>query len=68
MIRTSYDPEADAFFARFAADGVAVHETREVAPGVNVDIDAQGRVVGIEVLGVTARDADIAATLPAAAE
>jgi len=34
MMTTSYDPEADAFYARFAPDGAGIVETREVAPGV----------------------------------
>ncbi len=29
MMRTSYDPEADAFYARFAPDGVAVGGTKK---------------------------------------
>ena len=55
MIRTSYDPEADAFYARFAPDGVRIEETTEVAPGVMVDYDESGDVVGIEVLRVARR-------------
>ena len=50
MIRTSYDPEADAFAARFAPDGAVTTETREVAPGVMLDLDAAGNVIGVEVL------------------
>jgi len=57
MMRTTYDPEADAFYARFAPDSTAVAETQEVAPGVNIDLDAAGNLVGIEVLGVTPRAA-----------
>lgn len=52
MMRTSYDPEADAYYLRFAPDGVPIAETREVAPGLMLDIDAAGDVVGIEVLRV----------------
>lgn len=55
MMRTSYDPEADAFYARFAPGGVAVEGTDEVAPGVMIDFDADGDVVGIEVLDVSLR-------------
>lgn len=70
MMRTSYDPEADAFYARFAPDGVAIEGTDEVAPGVMVDFDADGDVVGIEVLNVSlrGRKAALAAEKPAAAE
>ena len=55
MMRTSFDPGADAFYARFAPEGRAIGETREVAPGVMLDLDAAGHLVGIEVLGVKAR-------------
>lgn len=54
-MRTSYDPEADAFYARFAAEGVAIAETREVAPGVMLDLDEAGELVGVEVLSVRHR-------------
>ena len=69
-MRTSHDPEADAFYARFAPEGVAVEGTDEVAPGVMIDFDADGDVVGIEVLNVSlrGRKAAPAADKPAAAE
>ena len=51
----TYDPKADAFYARFAPDGVEIAETREVAPGVTIDLDAAGQLVGVEVLSVVAR-------------
>jgi hypothetical protein len=38
MIKTSYDPEADAFAARFAPAGAATAETREVVPGVMLEV------------------------------
>jgi uncharacterized protein YuzE len=55
MIRTSYDPQADAFYARFAREGVEIAETREVAPGVMIDVDANGDLVGVEVVSVSLR-------------
>lgn len=55
MMRTTYDPEADAFYAQFAPDGTAIAGTKEVAPGVMIDIDAAGQLVGVEVLSVTMR-------------
>jgi uncharacterized protein YuzE len=57
MMKTSYDPDADAFYARFAPDVVAISETREVAPGVMIDVDANGDLVGVEVLSVRVRGA-----------
>lgn len=53
MMWTSYDPEADAFYGRFAPDGVAVEGTEEAAPGVMIGFDADGDVVAIEVLNVS---------------
>jgi uncharacterized protein YuzE len=57
MMRTSYDPKADAFYARFAPEDAEIAETREVAPGVALDLDANGNLVGVEVLSVTLRTA-----------
>lgn len=65
MMRTSYDPEADAFYARFAPEGVKVERTQEVAPNVMIDFDTDGDVVGIEVLGVRARGRKAARALVA---
>ena len=55
MMKTSYDPEADAFAAWFAPEGVKSDRTDEVAPGVFVDFDATGRAIGLEVLSVRSR-------------
>ena len=55
MIRTSYDPEADAMFVWFGPEGVKSVETQEVAPGIMLDLDSEGRVIGIEVLDVSER-------------
>jgi len=55
MMRTSYDPEADALFVWFAPHGTKSAGTEEVAPGVMLDFDAGGTVIGIEVLDVRAR-------------
>jgi uncharacterized protein YuzE len=54
-IRTGYDPEADALFVRFAADGLVSVRTDEVAPGVMLDFDAAGNAISLKVLGVRAR-------------
>jgi uncharacterized protein YuzE len=58
MISTSYDPEADAMYVRLAPKGTAIAETREVRPGVMLDLDAEDRLVGIEILGAKARSAE----------
>jgi uncharacterized protein YuzE len=54
MIRTSYDPETDAFSVRFGPEGACANSD-EVAPGIVLDFDVQGTVVGIEVLDVKLR-------------
>lgn len=60
-MRTTYDPEAGAFYVRFAPGGVAIEGTEEAAPGVMIDFDADGDVVGIEVLSVSLRGREAAA-------
>jgi uncharacterized protein YuzE len=50
MIRTSYDPEADAMFVWFGPEGVKSTGTEEVSPGIMLNFDGEGRVIGIEVL------------------
>ncbi len=48
----SYDPEADAIAVRFAPEGARYAESEEVAPGVVLDYDTEGRVIGVELLFV----------------
>jgi uncharacterized protein YuzE len=55
MMRTTYDPEADAMFVWFGPEGTKSVGTEEVAPGIMLDFDSDGRVIGIEVLGVNER-------------
>jgi uncharacterized protein YuzE len=50
-MRMTYDPEADALMFRLSE--AAVETSEEVAPNVVLDFDAEGRVVGIEVLFVS---------------
>jgi uncharacterized protein YuzE len=65
MIKTHYDPEADAFAAWFGPGGTKAVDSQEVAPGVVLDFDESGTVIGVEVLDVRAR---IAGRYPAKAE
>ena len=55
MISTTYDAEADALYVRIAAKEAAITETREIEPGVILDMDHAGRFIGIEILDVRAR-------------
>jgi uncharacterized protein YuzE len=47
------DEEADAAYVRLSDQPIA--RTREVADGIIVDISADDRIAGIEVLGVRSR-------------
>jgi uncharacterized protein YuzE len=47
-----YDPEANAAYIRFSPE--RVEESDEVAPGIVLDYDAEGRIVGLEVLDARA--------------
>ncbi len=64
MMKTSYDPEADAMFIWLAPEAAKVAETAEVAPGIILDYDEAGTVIGIEVLDIRSR---LAEELPIAA-
>jgi uncharacterized protein YuzE len=49
MFKTTYHPEAAVFAVYFGQKGAYV-ESEEVAPGVTLDFDADGQVIGVEVL------------------
>ena len=48
-MRITYDPEADALYIAFRKDP-SVAETHQVNDDISVDLDEQGRIVGLEVL------------------
>jgi uncharacterized protein YuzE len=48
MTDITYDPDADAAYVTLSSK--AVRDSAEVSPGVVLDYDDQGRVVGIELL------------------
>ena len=48
-----YDPEADAAYV--AVSGEPVARTEEVGAGIQIDLDSQGDLVGVEVLSVRER-------------
>ena len=64
-MKTSYDPEADALYVRFS--NVSIVESEEVADGVVLDFDAEGRIVAIEMLEASKHIA-AGAIFPTAAE
>ena len=55
MIRTSYDAEADVFSASFGPADAQSDGSQEVAPGVFVEFDRDGKPIGIEVISVQRR-------------
>jgi len=52
-MRLKVDRESDALY--FRLDESAVVESEEVQPGVILDFNAQGKVVGIEILDLSTR-------------
>ena len=52
-MKVSYDPEVDVLRIRFNAS--AVFESDEDKPGVILDYDAEGHVVGMEILDASKR-------------
>ncbi len=48
-----YDPEANAAYLTLSK--ATIVESEEVSPGVVLDFDDQGRVVGVEFIGATER-------------
>lgn len=52
-MRVYVDPEADALYIRLTE--TSIDSTEEVRPGVILDFDANGQVVGIEMLHISTR-------------
>ena len=52
-MKVEYDPKADAMYIRLIVG--TVFDSDEVRPGVVFDFDAEGRVLGIEMLDVSLR-------------
>lgn len=53
-MRLDYDPEVDALYLRLSESPVL--DSEEVRPGIILDFDEQGRVVGVEVLDASKRE------------
>ena len=52
-MRLKIDKESDALY--FRLDEKNIVESEQVRPGVILDFDGEGRVVGVEFLGISAR-------------
>lgn len=64
--KATYDREADVIGIYFRETGAEYRDSQEVAPGLTLDFDTQGRVIGVEILGVrqflaTGRIGDVSA-------
>lgn len=55
-MKIEYDPKADAMYIRMALGQVV--DSDEVRPGVVLDFDTHGNVLGIEMLDVSKRTND----------
>jgi len=47
-MKVTYDTEADSVFVRFSRQEIA--ESEEIRPGLILDFDIEGRIVGLEML------------------
>lgn len=54
MTLTTYDRLADALYVSLGASH-QVARTCVLSPGVHLDLDATGRIIGLEVIGVAGR-------------
>jgi uncharacterized protein YuzE len=52
-MKLEFDPEADAAYLELTDS--TVEQSREIQPGIIVDYDAEGQIVGIEILSVSKR-------------
>ena len=52
-MRVRFDEQADALYVRLGDSNVV--ESEELRPGLIVDLDERGEVVGLEILGVAQR-------------
>ena len=53
VMRFDYDPEVDALYLQLAES--RMFESEEVQPGIILDFDENGQVVGVEVLNASKR-------------
>lgn len=52
-MKLEFDPQADALYLELME--AEVEESKDIQPGVILDYDAEGRIVGIEALSVSKR-------------
>jgi uncharacterized protein YuzE len=49
----SYDKDADCLYIQFQQG--KVHKTKKIEEGILVDLDEEGKIYGIEIVGVSER-------------
>lgn len=52
-MKIEYDREVDALYIRIQEKTVA--KTQEIEDGINIDLDEEGRLIGIEIIGAKER-------------
>ena len=52
-MKIEYDPEADALYIQIRE--VHPHDNIDIEDGVTVDVDAEGHIVGVEILDASKR-------------
>ncbi|MBI5750455.1 MAG: DUF2283 domain-containing protein [Nitrospinae bacterium] len=52
-MKIEYDKEVDALYIRIQEKKVT--HTKEIEEGINLDIDEDGKVIGLEIIGATER-------------
>ncbi|MBI4684108.1 MAG: DUF2283 domain-containing protein [Nitrospirae bacterium] len=52
-MKIEYDKEVDALYIRIQEKKVS--HTREIEEGINIDLDSEGRIIGLEIIGATER-------------
>ena len=52
-MKIEYDQEVDALYIRIQEKEVA--HTRELEEGINLDLDKENRLIGLEIIGATER-------------
>ncbi len=52
-MRIEYDREVDALYIKIQDKEVS--HTKELEEGVNLDIDNEGKIIGLEIIGATER-------------
>ncbi|MFZ3065933.1 MAG: DUF2283 domain-containing protein [Nitrospirota bacterium] len=52
-MKIEYDKEVDALYIKIQEKKVS--HTKEIEEGINLDIDEDGKVIGLEIIGATER-------------